>query len=510
MVLDFSKYLQPGTYVDAADTPSIVPVGAVPTVLCLIGRGVGYHTHSETVTLTTAGGPATLTKKGINPASIKVSGYITDPNAAGQSIPYTFKVDQPGPPVVPEDYSVATDTTPGATLSVTTITKSTGSDIEELYPQVTVSYQYTDADYYALNYFEDFASIVDTYGAALDPITGDMVSPLSFGAQVAMQNGATRLFTVALNPASGTITQQFAAAYQLLSGANISANVVVPLWDTVTDGAALTGMLQTLNAALLADALNGILRMAFVGFDSGYTGSPANVATLAQGISSKRIVMAWPNKLQYYNTVLNTTVDVDGIYLAAAYAGVLTQQDVQMPLTHKYVRGFAGFPLDVQRALTASAKDTLGANGVTVTDQDRAERMRIRHGLTTDVDGGILTKEISLVRSQDALYNLMQDTMESSGLIGQPITPDTALQVKSIVSGALETATTVGMIYDYNSLVVREQSPPSGDPTVIEVRFAYKPSWPLNYIVVNFTVDTTTGDTELVNTAVSGTEAAAV
>jgi hypothetical protein len=358
-----------------------------------------------------------------------------------------------------------------------------------------VSYQYTDASYHALNFFEDYTSIVETYGPALDPTTGALVSPITFAAGVAILNGANQIYAIALDPATGTVAQQFSDAYQTLSANNINVNLVVPLFDGVTDQAALGGMLATLNAALAADANKGILRMAITGLDQSYVGSIANVAALASGISSSRIILAYPNQLEYYNGVLNQTVTVDGFYLAAAYAGVISRQDIQMPLTHKTVQGFSAISASVLKTLTPTNKDTLAKGGVAVVEPDRAGRLRVRHGVTTDFGGGILTREISLVRVQDGLYNLLQDTMENSGLIGIPITDSTALQVKSVVAGALETAkNTNGLIIDYNSLAVRQQSPPSGDPTVIDVRFAYRPPWPLNYILVSFTVDTSNAD----------------
>jgi len=488
VTIDFSSYRHPGVYVDAGSNPTLATAGVAPTVICLVGSGVGYNTFVETISFA-SGNSVVLTKNGINPSSIQVRGYITDPNASGQSIPYLFQADVGG---TTHDYSVSTNTSGGAENSVTTITKSAGGKIEAGYPSVTVSYQYTDASYHALNVFDDYTSIADTYGPALDPTTGALVSPLTFAAGVAILNGANQIYAIALNPATGTVAQQFADAYQTLSANNTNVNLVVPLFDGVTDQAALGGMLATLNAALQADAGRGVLRMAVTGLDQNYVGSIANVASLATGISSPRIVLAYPNALLYYNGVLNTTQTVDGFYLAAAYAGVLAKQAPQMPLTHKIIQGFSGISVPVLKTLTPTNKDTLAKGGVAVVEPDRAGRLRVRHGLTTDYGGGVLNREISLVRAQDALYDLLQDTMENSGLIGIQITETTALQVKSIVSGALETAknTNGGLITDYSQLAVRQQAPPSGDPTVIDVRFAYKPPWPLNYILVSFTVDT--------------------
>jgi hypothetical protein len=45
----------------------------------------------------------------------------------------------------------------------------------------------------------------------------------------------------------------------------------------------------------------------------------------------------------------------------------------------------------------------------------------------------------------------------------------------------------------YNNLAVRQQTAPSGDPTVIECKFAYQPAIPLNYITVSFSIDLSSG-----------------
>jgi hypothetical protein len=203
--------------------------------------------------------------------------------------------------------------------------------------------------------------------------------------------------------------------------------------------------------------------------------------------------------------VLNQTVEVGGSYLAAAYAGMLAARQPQIPLTHKFPVSFIGIPTPVKQAMTKQVKNLLSSSGVCVTEVNRTGRLQVRHGLTTDFTGGVLLREISLVRAQDALYALVEDTLKSSNLIGLPILADTGLRVKGITQGALEQAKAQNLIVDYNSLKVRQQSPPAGDPTIIEVKFAYKPAWPLNYILVSFTVDTSTGDSTLTTTNVTGT-----
>lgn len=505
-MVSFGTYVPPGVYVDTGTTPTVASVGVNPTIACLIGSGIGYNTYSETLSFASSA-TLTLAKNGINASSIVVTGYVTDPNASGQSIGHTFVAGSSGSNN--NDYYPIT-TIPGggtAATSTTTITKTAGSQISTAYPQVTVTYQYTDASYFALNKFTDYTSFTDVYGPPFDPTTGALTSPLSLAAQVAIQNGANQLYAIALD-GTGSTQQQFSDAYSLLSSNNVDANLVVPLWKGMTDPTALSGMLATLNAALQSDAQKSVLRMAMVGFDQAYAPTTTALATLATQIASNRIVLAWPNQLNLFNGVTQTTITVDGLYLAAAYAGILSAQAPQIPLTFKHPQGFGGLPRAMASQLTPAAKNTLSSAGISVSEIARNGVLRVRQGLTTNYAGGVLTREISLVRQADELYDLVQDQLDAANLVGQPITSTTALAVKGIVTGALETAVLSGLILGYSGLAVREQVPPGGDPTVIEVQFAYQPSYPLNYVLVNFNVDTTTGITTVNSANITGTTAA--
>lgn len=499
---DFSQYVPPGVYVDAGSTPTVSLVGVAPSVICLIGEGVGYHTFTETVSFGSGVTSQTLTKKGIDVASIVVSGYVTDPAVAGQSIPYTFAPSTTGPSVV-KDYTTTVDTSGGAGNSITTLVKESGSKMEVAYPLMTVTYRYTDAEYYGIHEFTDFVSFQSAYGPPQDPVTGAVISPLSYAAQIATANGVNRLFAIALS-GTGTKQAQFAEAYTLLSNSNTTVDLVVPLWNGVTDGAVITGMISTLNAALAADAGNAVMRMAVLGLDQDYVGTTSSVGTMASALPSNRIVLSWPNKFTAYNGYTNAAMTVDGFFMAAALAAQLATRTPQEPLTKKYPVGFSGIPTAVQTALRKTDKDTLAAKGVTVVETDRNGRVQVRHGLTTNYAGGVLNREISIVRARDSLYSMIHDSLDAAGLAGTPLTSSTPLQVKSIVAGALERAKNSLLIVDYNSLAVRQQTAPSGDPTVIEVKFAYRPTYPLNYILVGFSVDTTTGETTLTNTTVTG------
>jgi len=97
------------------------------------------------------------------------------------------------------------------------------------------------------------------------------------------------------------------------------------------------------------------------------------------------------------------------------------------------------------------------------------------------------------VRIADTLYQSVQYGMDNSGLIGEPIDEEMPSRVKGALVGILEQAIQDDVIISWDGLAVRQQSLPGGDPTVIEVKFSYKPAVPLNYITVQFQIDLQTG-----------------
>jgi hypothetical protein len=61
---------------------------------------------------------------------------------------------------------------------------------------VVVSYNYTNNHYYDPTYLSDYDDVVDKYGAPFDS-SGNIVSPVSFAARLAFQNGASELVLLA-------------------------------------------------------------------------------------------------------------------------------------------------------------------------------------------------------------------------------------------------------------------------------------------------------------------------
>lgn len=479
---DFSTYQPPGTYIEEETTSLVSVFGVSPTVIGIVGPAVGYRSFTEAVTLT-GNTPVALTKLGVfPPANVTHGASFVVAAADGTAFTNTT------------DFTVAVgpgaDASASATLDNTTTIARAGAGIPEG-ATVYVTYRYQDAAYYAPFRAQDYDDVKDAFGEPLNLVTGAILSPLSLAAKVAFENGAREVVLVpTLGTASGVTTANLSAAIATLDSLP-DVNVVVPLPVGITGTAAAPGDLPVVGASLAASLVSGanssLYRVGILGFERTVTADPG---VLSASFRSARVMLAWPNRLNYYNGFNNTTIEVSGYYLAAAYAGRMAAQEVQIPLTKKQIRGFSGIPASVLQTMTATQKNTWSAGGVAVAEVDRNSRLIVRHGVSTAVEN-INVREISLTRAKDAVVNLLQETMDRSDLIGQPIDAEMPIRIKGVVSGVLETVVGLGTIVAYQNLKVRQRSI---DPSVIEVRFQYRPAYPLNYVVISFSINTQTGE----------------
>jgi hypothetical protein len=194
-----------------------------------------------------------------------------------------------------------------------------------------------------------------------------------------------------------------------------------------------------------------------------------------------------------FNSATNQITEVCGSYLAAAAVGRLSTLPIAQGLTKQRVSSFQGLPTAIVQKMTRAYRDLLSGSGVMVAEIDRLGRLSIRHGVSTDMSA-LNTREISMTRIADTLYALVQLGMDAADLIGQPIDAEMTSRVKAALTSILEQAKLSEVIVNYGDLKVRQQTPSTGDPSVIECKFAYLPAVPLNYIVVQFQINLTTGE----------------
>lgn len=525
-------YNVPGVYVRDATGPLVTNAAVPEAVVTLVGPAIGFQTTTDAVLASAT--PQSLTYRGVwlatgagAPADVFVPIVR---NASGQALvagtDYVFSdvFDEQGTSAADRITQIAIKTplthksdgtlasAPGAVDAVQT---ANGVKVGDT---LVVTYCFTSAGYFTPLLFDSYDAIVSTYGqplrqtATLAPGQKPVLSPLSLAAALAFQNGATRLICVATDPTpaltdgGGTATPTFDAqlrtAYVKTLG-DYRVGIIVPILADGGSGALanMATYAADLKSHVESSATNGYQRIALLGGQANAVGtdpnSPPPFEQIAEGVSSRRLVLAYPNRLSYYNPTTNRPIEVDGFYLAAALAGVLSSNPVQQALTRETVTGFTGFPASISRLMTKPFKDNLSSRGVTVVEIDRQNRFIVRHGLSTDITS-VVTREISITRARDALFESLQVGLDNSGLIGSPIDFETTTRLKGAVTGILEGLVQDEIILAYTDLKVRQQSVLNGgDPTVIEVRFAYQPALPLNYIVVTFSLDLTTGTVAL-------------
>jgi hypothetical protein len=523
-VVDFTQYQAPGVYVEDTSRPLVTSAQQVGSLAVLIGPGRGYQQVTEVLLAYST------------PASAVPFGHLgafKDPVVGPPAIAEPVVRDAAGTLLVRgDDYQFSVSGT-GATAQVF-ITRL-ADDVDQTNVAVaspggvvdggtfTVSYNYADSAYYTPLVYEEFDGIANVYGEPFVSTSSAVNSPISLAAKVAFENGAGRLMVLPTDPADGDYKDQLIAAYAKVV-TDYRAGMIVPLFvhgyttddgggDSTSDtndatavGALITDVLSHVNAA----TADGFGRIAFIGLDAAYDQTTGGFDTLAVNAASKRIVLVYPPKINLYNSTANETIEASGYYLAAALTGILAGQSVERGLTRSIVSSFVSLPSVIFQAMTKLFKDTLSGSGVTVVETDRLQRLSVRHGVTTDMSS-IDTREISLVRIADTLYQSVQFGMDNSGLIGEPIDEEMPSRVKGSLVGILEQAIQDDVIVSWDGLQVRQQSLPGGDPTVIECKFSYKPAVPLNYITVQFQIDLQTGLLDFQDdTLGSGSEGATV
>lgn len=489
MALDFSRnYSPPGVYIEESESTLATATGIPPTEVAIVGPALGHQVNTEQLPLTAE--DTRLTKKGIDTTSIVVTQALT--GAAVALADYTATPTAPGAGGTQDywvDLALAADpeVTPGTVVFVT--------------------YRYTDPDYFVPKRFESFEDVKDVYGEPLNTVVatpGDtsyqyVLSPLSLAAMLAIQNGASDLVLCAATPPPAEATTDaakstarrtaLAAAYvKLDSDPNVNVLVAV---TTGIDDADAAGALTDLKTHITTTALDGYFRFGVIGFDPEVETAPDDLLETA-GARDRRIMLAYagPGGLTMYSGAGNASFPVGNQYLAAAYGGRMARLPVHYSLTKQVIAGFNGV---AGTPLSKSLKNQYSTGGIAIAEQDRLRRLTVRHGVTTD-PSNVNTREAAVVRAKDALVVALSEGMATSGLIGAPLDEDLILSVKSAVQGVLESAVSEETIVSYSGLTLRQLGT---DPTVVEVKFAYKPAYPLNYIVISFSIDMSTGATDL-------------
>lgn len=379
---------------------------------------------------------------------------------------------------------------------------------------VAVTYDYTPQDYFEPIRLSDQGSILSRFGPAIDA-NNNIVSDLSFAASLALANGASTIVcqplysrTVQGDPTTPKRQPTIASASTAGSAANPSTwedtlfglrdledvNVIVPLIGqsmSNVDDAAWLQVAQKAQAHVefmknqqqYIFLLLGEDSSADVDYakDSTINSHALTLGSLYGGDTRELMALVNTSKFTYpAPSSAGSQIFIGGQYFMAGLAGVIAGQPIQTPVTRKTVGAITG----VADYRSLADKNADAANGLLVAEQ-KGNLVQVRHGITLD-NTSTARREISISRAKYYMLESLIDTIDNQ-IIGQVVADgNSPLVVRSAVIGVLEQIKGDGVIVAYGNIDVRMLTL---DPTTIEVRFSYSPSFPINYIDIIFSID---------------------
>lgn len=352
---------------------------------------------------------------------------------------------------------------------------------------VQLVYRHTDTAYYNVRSLYDYDDVRDLYGEPFNS-DGSIRSEVTLAAKFAILNGASNLLTCAVDTEmvnedgeALTIEECYSRTLDKFLDESQAA-VIVP-----ANGSDYLHSLVKSHVEQQSEMK--FERRAIVGFDGASGRVPSSLRqAAAQTLSSSRVAMVSPSQFDYFSPELGRNVRLGGHMVAAAIAGVSVSQIAAMPLTRKNIDGFTG--PTVEDTVREGEKVVESSVGLMVVERTRRGQVQVRHGVTTDMTD-LLTSEWSITGQQDVMVYRIRDYLEADGLIGMPIYDTTLVQVKASAEAALVSLERDGVIVGHQNLKVRQLAL---NPDVVEVRYEWKPAYPLNYIIVRYSVEVMTGD----------------
>ena len=493
MAIDFTRYQTPGIYTEAVAGPQLSVSSSVPTAVAIFGMSVGFKTFRESLQINPDSDPSTpainraFTQQGI----ITTAGAETGTDTLQVINPTTGVTYVKGTDYTVIRLTVGQDLLAGTRDDLYTISRVIDGGHINPGDVVQVLYNYTDPLYHEVYVLYDYDDVRDFYGEPFDA-NGNIQSELTLACKFAFTNGASSVLTCAVdpaNPAVPTMGDYSNALDKFLDESQIA--IVVP----ATGAQPIQALVQQ---HVLAQSNNRYERRGVIGMDGSVTPVPTTQRVLnAEFLTEQRIALISPSGFTYFAPELNNTITLGGQYMAAAVAGLSVSLIAAMPLTRKNVLGFSG-PAEIQRD---GEKSNESANGLMVVELTRRNLVQVRHGVTTNPTD-LLTREWSIIGQQDVMVYRIRDFLDADGLIGMPIYDTTLIQVKASAEAALVYLVSDAIIVGYQNLKVRQIAI---TPDVVEVRFEWLPAYPLNYIVVRYSVAVMTGDVVVTDTSTSTT-----
>lgn len=372
--------------------------------------------------------------------------------------------------------------------------------------QVLISYQYIQENYYYPTEMTSLSDVEAKYGPAFDAY-GDISSPMTFAAAMAFSNGANEIWCQALfteetvagvtSRVPGDVSNTSHWEKSLAAMRTTDAiNVIVPIVTNTTaiNDEVQLGIFQQVVAHINNLHLDGQYAIGIFGEDSTIQlaqgkAKPETLRKHATSLSGsahpERNVLISPASFAFANPRKSGMLDsIGGQYVAAAIAGMLGARSIQTPLTRKTIANIA----KTTEIRSESDKNRDAASGLLVVENKNGA-LRVRHAITTQINNEYM-RELSAVRSKFFMVESVRRTLDDK-IIGQIIADARSpFIVSATVQNVLETLKYSGALVDYANVVAK---PIPNQPTAIEVRWTYALPYPLNYVDIVMSLDTSTG-----------------
>lgn len=490
-------YRQPGVRVSEVVTPQISPLVAAPADVALVGRARGYQIRTDQFVLSGTGAIAL--------PGLPVGATVTAIDAVKDAFdPSKGQASGAG-------YTVTTDYT--VQLAAGTITRVGAGGITDG-ATVNVTYRYVAQDYFDPIRLYDMGAVEERFGPSVNAAGNAISSALSYAASTAFENGAPSVVCQALfkratpgDPTTAKVDVDDTTAAAVSTWADTlfvlrdieDINILVPVMGqsqpNIGDATWLS-IAQTFQDHVQYMKSNDQHMIVVMGEDSSASATVAQKAILRThaatlsgrygGAVAENSVMISPSKFRRAFPAYGITNYVGGQFVAAAIAGMIASRPVSSSLTKKSVSGF----IEVApwaSGLSRKDQDDDASVGLMVINQSKG-LITVRHSVTLATDTSA-RRELSVVRAKHRLIESIRDTLDRQ-IIGNLIADENApFVVSSAVSGVLAELLQQKDIVDYSAPSARLMSL---EPTTIQVKFSYRPAFPVNYIDVSFSLDMTT------------------
>lgn len=494
-----NAYVPPGVSVSEVVDPSISPLLATSSTIALVGLAEGIITKTDTITL--------LAEEAVTLPGVEASDTMTS-----GSILKVVDATEPAKSEALGEHKYVEGSTGFVFSNSAHTIKRGATSVIPTGNTVYVTYTYTPAAYFEPVLINNLAEVTARFGS-LYKIDGQTInSPLSYAASIAFENGAQELILQPLyfnnsgtkqQPTSTQNSEASVWATNFTSLRDLTAvNLLVPIVGQSQASVNDAGMLAIIQSAQDHAKFMKTQQqyvMVVAGEDSSASSSVAQKAVLrthAQTLAARygaemaeQTVMV--NISKFFRSAPShegLQIPVGGQFMSAAIAGMIASRNISSSLTRKSISGFTA----VGERRELADKNADAAAGLLVIEP-KGNLIQVRHGITINTTGGAAKREISVVRAKHAVIESLLDTIESQ-VIGSVIADGEApLIVRSVVISVLEELRLATDIVGYENV---QAAISTLDPTVIEVRFSYRPAFPVNYVNIAFSLNLSTGTLE--------------